>query len=105
MQGRVTCLRLPVPQLLRPPRRENATPALRLDRLLGAVSVPGLVEVVGDPTTVEVVDITNDSASVTAGTMYCCLRGTRADGHDFAGDAVSAGAVALLVERPLPSGS
>lgn len=36
------------------------------------------------------------------GDVFCCLRGERADGHDFAGGAVAAGAAALLVERPLP---
>jgi UDP-N-acetylmuramoyl-L-alanyl-D-glutamate--2,6-diaminopimelate ligase len=74
---------------------------LRLDRLLGAVPVPGLVEVLGDPATADVVDLTNDTAEVGPGTLYCCLRGARADGHDFASAAVEGGAVALLVERPL----
>jgi UDP-N-acetylmuramoyl-L-alanyl-D-glutamate--2,6-diaminopimelate ligase len=74
---------------------------LRLDRLLGAVPVPGLVEVLGDTAAVEVVEITNDSSAVTDGALYCCLRGAHVDGHDFAAPAVEAGAVALLVERPL----
>src|SRR5262249_8945088 len=30
-----------------------------------------------------------------------CVPGSRADGHDFAADAVTRGAVALVVERPL----
>src|SRR5262245_58237697 len=36
------------------------------------------------------------------GALFCCLRGARADGHDFAPEAVRRGAAALLVERPLP---
>jgi len=35
------------------------------------------------------------------GSMFACLRGVRADGHDFAAQAVERGASALLVERPL----
>lgn len=34
-----------------------------------------------------------------AGDLFCCIRGARADGHDFAGDVVANGATALLVER------
>lgn len=47
-------------------------------------------------------DITVDSREVRDGTIFCCLPGDRRDGHDFAGEAVAAGAVALLVERRLP---
>jgi UDP-N-acetylmuramoyl-L-alanyl-D-glutamate--2,6-diaminopimelate ligase len=35
------------------------------------------------------------------GTVFACLRGVRADGHDFAPQAVANGVSALLVERPL----
>src|SRR5689334_3639724 len=35
------------------------------------------------------------------GALFCCLRGQRADGHDFAPEAVARGAAALVVERPL----
>lgn len=35
------------------------------------------------------------------GSVFACLRGVRADGHDFAPQAVANGASALLVERPL----
>ncbi len=48
-----------------------------------------------------IADVTVDSHEVGPGTLFCCLRGGHLDGHDFAADAVSAGAVALLVERPL----
>ncbi|MCU0308545.1 MAG: UDP-N-acetylmuramoyl-L-alanyl-D-glutamate--2,6-diaminopimelate ligase [Thermoleophilia bacterium] len=39
---------------------------------------------------------------VTPGDLFCCLPGVRADGHDFAADALARGASALLVARPLP---
>lgn len=64
-----------------------------VERLLGA-------EVSGDPTT-RLVGATNDSTAVEPGWLFCCVRGARFDGHRFAPDAVAAGAVALLVERPL----
>ena len=35
------------------------------------------------------------------GSVFACLRGVRADGHDFAPQAVANGASALFVERPL----
>ena len=56
--------------------------------------------IVGDPS-VLVSDVEFDSRRVTAGTLFCCVPGLRADGHEFAGAAVAAGAAALLVERPL----
>jgi len=35
------------------------------------------------------------------GDLFACVRGVTADGHDFAAQAVAAGATALIVERPL----
>lgn len=46
-------------------------------------------------------DITNDSKQVGRGALYCCVVGDSTDGHDFAEEALNAGAVALLVERAL----
>ncbi|HZQ59019.1 MAG TPA: UDP-N-acetylmuramoyl-L-alanyl-D-glutamate--2,6-diaminopimelate ligase [Acidimicrobiales bacterium] len=57
-------------------------------------------EVIGDPA-VPVTEVTNDSRAVVPGALYCCIVGRRADGHDFAGAAVGAGASSLLVERTL----
>ena len=39
--------------------------------------------------------------AVAPGSLFVCVPGQRADGHDFAADAVAAGAVALVVERRL----
>ncbi len=47
--------------------------------------------------------VTHDSRRVGRGTLFCCVVGANVDGHDFAPDAVAAGAVALLVERELPT--
>ncbi len=53
---------------------------------------------------VEVTGITHRSDAVVAGSAYCCLRGERSDGHDFAPAAVAAGAAVLVCERPLDLG-
>lgn len=46
-------------------------------------------------------DVTQDSRQVEEGTLFCCVPGGRADGHDYAGEAVAKGAAALLCKRPL----
>ncbi|MHB8190002.1 MAG: UDP-N-acetylmuramoyl-L-alanyl-D-glutamate--2,6-diaminopimelate ligase [Ferrimicrobium sp.] len=50
----------------------------------------------------DLLDITLDSRSVAPGSLFCATRGTRFDGHDFVADAISRGAVAILVARPQP---
>ena len=42
-----------------------------------------------------------DSRKVTAGGLFLALPGARTDGHDFAGTAIDAGAVAVLAARPV----
>ena len=42
-----------------------------------------------------------DSRRVEPGDLYCCIVGSSADGHDFAVQAVAAGASALLVDHEL----
>ncbi|QTX33532.1 UDP-N-acetylmuramoyl-L-alanyl-D-glutamate--2,6-diaminopimelate ligase [Aminithiophilus ramosus] len=46
-------------------------------------------------------DVTQDSRKVEQGALFCCVTGCRADGHDYAEEAVAKGAAALLCERPL----
>ncbi|MGD0165866.1 MAG: UDP-N-acetylmuramoyl-L-alanyl-D-glutamate--2,6-diaminopimelate ligase [Gaiellaceae bacterium] len=50
---------------------------------------------------VEVLDLAYDAAAVSEGSLFFCVRGMRADGHDFAAAALERGAVALVVEEPL----
>jgi len=71
-----------------------------LERLVAAL---GPVEVL-DRAPVDVRDLAYDARSVTEGSLFFCVPGARADGHDFAAAAVEAGAVALVVERPLDVG-
>jgi UDP-N-acetylmuramoyl-L-alanyl-D-glutamate--2,6-diaminopimelate ligase len=51
---------------------------------------------------VDVTDLAYDADRVGPGTLFACIPGFTADGHDFAAEAVRRGAVALLVERALP---
>jgi UDP-N-acetylmuramoyl-L-alanyl-D-glutamate--2,6-diaminopimelate ligase len=66
----------------------------RLVTALGPVEVRG-----GAPT--DVTDLAYDAREVRPGALFFCVPGQRADGHDFAADAVERGAAALVVERPL----
>jgi UDP-N-acetylmuramoyl-L-alanyl-D-glutamate--2,6-diaminopimelate ligase len=51
---------------------------------------------------VDIVDLAYDARAATSGSLFFCVPGARADGHDFAQQAVERGAVALVVERRLP---
>jgi UDP-N-acetylmuramoyl-tripeptide--D-alanyl-D-alanine ligase len=48
--------------------------------------------------------ITTDSRQVNPGMLFAALPGKRVDGHDFVAQAEAAGAVAVLVQRPVQSG-
>jgi UDP-N-acetylmuramoyl-L-alanyl-D-glutamate--2,6-diaminopimelate ligase len=50
---------------------------------------------------VDVLELAYDTRAVAPGSLFFCIRGERIDGHDLAGEAVTAGATALVVERPL----
>ena len=52
----------------------------------------------GDP---EIAGLAYDSRAVGPGYLFFCITGLEADGHEFAADAIEAGAVALIVERRL----
>jgi UDP-N-acetylmuramoyl-L-alanyl-D-glutamate--2,6-diaminopimelate ligase len=77
-----------------------------LERLLGGIDVLRAQGGRGAPPIagVMVTGVTHDSRLVTAGSLFCCLRGSRRDGHDHARDAVEAGASVLLCERPVDLG-
>jgi UDP-N-acetylmuramoyl-L-alanyl-D-glutamate--2,6-diaminopimelate ligase len=50
---------------------------------------------------VEIGGLAYDSRSVRPGDLFFCVSGFQSDGHEFAPQAVHAGAAALVVERPL----
>ncbi|HMU62567.1 MAG TPA: UDP-N-acetylmuramoyl-L-alanyl-D-glutamate--2,6-diaminopimelate ligase [Gemmatimonadales bacterium] len=45
-----------------------------------------------------------DTRTIAPGELYCAVRGTTVDGHDFAAEAVARGAVAVMGERPTGTG-
>jgi UDP-N-acetylmuramoyl-tripeptide--D-alanyl-D-alanine ligase len=47
--------------------------------------------------------VSTDTRSVQPGQLFVALRGERFDAHDFVGQALAAGASALLVDRPTPA--
>jgi UDP-N-acetylmuramoyl-L-alanyl-D-glutamate--2,6-diaminopimelate ligase len=64
------------------------------------VAVLGAIEVLGHAPT-EICDLAYDTRAVGPGSLFFCVPGASADGHELAGEAVGRGAVALVVERPL----
>ena len=64
-----------------------------------AAEFPG-ARVIGDES-VEIADLAYDSRKVEPGTLFFCVRGQKADGHEFGPRAVEDGAAALVVEREL----
>lgn len=70
---------------------------MNLDGLIAALQPAQVV----NPGSTEVTDLAYDAGAVPPGALFFCVPGSRADGHEFAGEAVRRGAVALVVERPL----
>jgi UDP-N-acetylmuramoyl-L-alanyl-D-glutamate--2,6-diaminopimelate ligase len=68
-----------------------------LDRLIAAVAPTAVVR----PAPAEVLDLAFDVRRAAPGSLFFCVPGSRADGHDFAAEAVTRGAVALVAEREL----
>src|SRR3954471_5719255 len=53
---------------------------------------------------VEITGLAYSTATVEPGFLFFCVPGFRADGHDFAPQAIERGAAALVCERPLELG-
>ncbi len=70
---------------------------MELDALIRALAPS---EIVGRRP-VEILDLAYDARRVEPGTLFVCVVGEHADGHDFAADAVNSGAVALVAQRPV----
>jgi len=69
---------------------------MRLSSVIAGCGASG--DLGGDP---DVRSVTSDSRAVFPGSLFVAVRGTRADGHDFAEEAVRKGAVAVVAERPV----
>jgi UDP-N-acetylmuramoyl-L-alanyl-D-glutamate--2,6-diaminopimelate ligase len=76
------------------------SPAVDLERLIATLAPVDILR--GAPT--EILDLAYDTRAVRPGALFFCVRGEHVDRHDLAGQAVEAGAVALVVERPLDLG-
>lgn len=63
-----------------------------------------LLETASPSTEVKITDLHYDSRAVTPGSLFFCWEGRRADGHLFAPEAISSGAVALVLSRLLGLG-
>jgi UDP-N-acetylmuramoyl-L-alanyl-D-glutamate--2,6-diaminopimelate ligase len=70
---------------------------MQFERLAPALTPVGVV----NAAPVEVADLAYDTHTVADGTLFFCVQGSQADGHELASEAVGRGAVALVVEREL----
>ena len=70
---------------------------MELDALIRALA-PG--DVIGGRA-VEILDLAYDTRRVREGALFFCVPGATRDGHELARQAVDAGALALVVERPV----
>ncbi len=73
---------------------------MRFDQLIAGT---GETRIVGDGS-VEISALAYDSRRAGPGTLFFCVPGEKADGHDFAAGVVDQGAAALVVERELGLG-
>jgi UDP-N-acetylmuramoyl-L-alanyl-D-glutamate--2,6-diaminopimelate ligase len=70
---------------------------MQLERLIAALAP---TDVIGSATA-EIRELAYDAREVRRDSLFFCIPGATADGHDFAAEAVGRGAAALVVERPL----
>jgi UDP-N-acetylmuramoyl-L-alanyl-D-glutamate--2,6-diaminopimelate ligase len=70
---------------------------MQLERLIAALAP---THVVGSGA-LEIRELAYDARAVPRDSLFFCIRGARADGHDFAAAAMEHGAAALVVERAL----
>ncbi|MFB4274952.1 UDP-N-acetylmuramoyl-tripeptide--D-alanyl-D-alanine ligase [Nonomuraea sp. MTCD27] len=61
----------------------------------------GALSGMADPRAVVRGPVVIDSRAVEPGSLFVAIRGARVDGHDFAAQAIRAGAVAVLASRPV----
>ena len=74
-------------------------PTIRLEDLVAATG--GRLQGPAPASSFSISGASVDSRRTTQGSIYVALRGDRVDGHAFVADALRAGAVAAIVERPI----
>src|SRR5437868_593436 len=65
----------------------------------------GALSGMADPRAVVRGPVVIDSRAVEPGSLFVAIRGDRVDGHDYAAQAIRAGAVAVLATRPVDAPS
>ncbi len=71
-------------------------PPVQMTTVIRDIDVVG---VRGDPSSTDVRSVEFDSRRAGPGSLFCCVPGSRTDGHRFAAEAVRAGASSLLCEH------
>jgi UDP-N-acetylmuramoyl-L-alanyl-D-glutamate--2,6-diaminopimelate ligase len=84
----------------------SATIPAGADGRLAAIELDALREAIRPARTVnaapaDIADLAYDARRAAPGTLFFCVPGFKADGHEFAPEAVARGAAALVVARPL----
>lgn len=74
--------------------------ALKLNQLLKGLSY----EVLKGSVDLNIKKINYNSKEVETGDVFFCIKGFKADGHEFARDAIKRGAIAIVCEEPLVIG-
>jgi UDP-N-acetylmuramoyl-L-alanyl-D-glutamate--2,6-diaminopimelate ligase len=77
-------------------------PPLALDRVARHLRDAHLLRGTHGPLDVAVSGVSQDSRDVSPGQLFLAWQGVDHDAHDFVGAAVEAGAIAVVVERPIP---
>jgi len=75
---------------------------MAFDRLVRGA---GLARIWAGPVNPTITAVTEDSREVRPGACFVAVRGTQADGHNYVGAAVRAGAVAVVSERAVEAGA
>jgi UDP-N-acetylmuramoyl-L-alanyl-D-glutamate--2,6-diaminopimelate ligase len=70
---------------------------MQLERVIAALAPADVLR----HAPVEIGDLAYVARAAGPGALFFCVPGSRADGHEFASEAVANGAVALVVQRPL----
>ncbi|MCF6268292.1 MAG: UDP-N-acetylmuramoyl-L-alanyl-D-glutamate--2,6-diaminopimelate ligase [Melioribacteraceae bacterium] len=69
---------------------------MKLDKLIQNIEV---VSIIGNPETMEINNITNNSKEVNSGSLFVAVKGFSVDGHKFITNAISNGAIAVVVDN------